>query len=192
MCKPIIRKKIVNSYWSPFILFSLIIIGAFLLILYVDTKTSLTASIALIALGFAIFQFWVSEINIDKRRLNDIRLSVNNQLLNQSNIILEDCSKLLIDMNPKLSKEAKDKFSHLAIVLPLKFIKINIDIDNYNKLLNTNICKEDLDKIQKEMAPILGELKNGIFRSEDDRADLYSNFHSNINDFAYKLSKELL
>lgn len=137
---------------------------------------------------------------IEIRRLNDIKLSVYNRLIDQSNIILEDCSKLLIDMNPKLLndmnpklyQDAKDKFSHIAVTIIAKFNRITIDINNYNKLLNTKICMEDIDKIQTEITSNLGSLENREFKSDDERADLYANFHTNINDFASKLSKELL
>lgn len=199
----------VRKYLSfSFAIFSIGISIATLSSLYLTNNkefdgTSVSIIMTFLVLAYTYFQYQTGEIEAEKRekenqkqteirRLNDIKLSVYNQLISQSNIILEDCSKLLIDINPKLSEDAKDIFSHIAVTINAKFNRIEIDIDNFNKLLNTNISMEDIDKVQEQMTPILKELKNRVFKSVDDCAGLYATFHKNINDFAYMLSKELL
>lgn len=164
---------------------------------------SATIIMSTLAFAFSYYQFFFNKFDAERREkenqeqtekriLNDIKLSVYNRLIDQANIILEDCSKLLIDLNPKLSQDAKDKFSHISVTISAKFNRIYIDIDNYNILLNTNMCKKDLEMILEKMAPILGNLENMEYPSVDDCAELFEKFHKNINDFASKLYKGLL
>ncbi|PKO96400.1 MAG: hypothetical protein CVU12_05560 [Bacteroidetes bacterium HGW-Bacteroidetes-7] len=152
------------------------------------------SSIIIVTLSFpfSYFLYYLSKSDAEIRRLNDIKLMTYNSLADQSNSILKDCSILLLNLCPELSKEEKVNVTHLSIALPLKFNRITKDIQNFNTLLSTNICVEHIDNIQNVINPMIISLDKLEFKSKDECSEIYSVFHTNVNEFTDNLCKELL
>lgn len=161
-----------------------------------------TIALSILGIGFAIFQFWIGEINTSRReelnqkqteirRINDIKLSVYSQLFTQSHIIIEDCSKILVDIDKGYLKGNRES-KHLFTILKFKFIRIKEDIDNFNNILKTSISFEEIQKINLQMEALLISHHNKENKSSKDFSEIYSQFVTSIRIFTNNMSKELL
>lgn len=179
---------------TVFISILILLVGFFLAYLgskYISIiEFEISVVLAFMGIAYAFFQFQIEKIQAEKRRLNDIKLLVYNNLTAQANAILEDCSRFFIDHHPKASEESILNVSYICITMPVKINRLLADIINFNNFLNTNICEQYLINISDKMTTISKNLKN--FQTDTEAAQIYEEFNGYIIEFAENLNNELL
>lgn len=216
--KKLFKDPITKHIWVAIGILSLgIIIGIGIAILFNETEGvyGITSSIILsfLAVAFSYYQFYLNKFDTErrekenqeqtekrrledqrvteKRRLNDIKLSAYSQLLTQSHIIIEDCSKILIDINKGYLKENRES-KHLFLVLKFKFNRIKEDIDNFNQILKTSISFEELQNVNSQMEALLISHYKQENKTTQEYSEIFTQFVTSIDTFTNRLSIELL
>ena len=126
----------------------------------------------------------------EQRRLNDLRISAYNNLTIQANTILEDCSKMLIDLHPQCDAGTRRDISHIGITISAKFNRLYTDIKLFDRLLEIRIKTNNISEAQK---PIDEILRNpGNVRSIDYYSEVFAKLHNEVTNFSEALSNEIL
>jgi len=115
-------------YFLPIIFLLVIVLLTWILFfkleLITDNEKRITCVFSLLALGFGVFQFWVNEINILRRRKFDLRYDAYKEIV----FLIESISETL---NAKMiSKETTDVHGLLS--------KLMNQINNLSSIMNRN------------------------------------------------------
>lgn len=215
------KNPITKYIWIAIGILSLgITIGIFVAISFKGTEGILGISSSIIlsflAVAFSYYQFYLNKFDSEKReienqeqaekrrladqkvteirRLNDIKLSTYCQLLTQSQIIIEDCSKFLNDRNniDNGNLEKNREFKHLGLALKVKLERIKGEINNYNIILSTSMSFKELEKVNELIEELLTSHYNKEHKTNEYYSNIYNQFINSFNIFSKHLSNILL
>lgn len=162
---------------TPFvILLSAIVVS--LSILNSDS-TKITLSLSILGSGFAIFQFWISEINIKRRREYDLKLSLYNQYIDKINSYR---SNLFI----KISIDSFVDINNLQYNITNSQLEIILFINSFSFFFkNTEIKTQKKELLLNQMSKINTQISDFKVNDEKHRVNYQSNLIS-INNKAIK------
>lgn len=153
-------------------------------------ELSLPVFLTGLTISFGFAQYQISKRHTEERRLNDLRISAYNNLTAQANIILEESSKMLIDLHPNAPEKSKESISHIGVTLPAKLNRLDSDINFFRRLLNMSIDNKEIVDIKNHVDEVL---KNpATVHPVEFYAEIYAKVHDSVNKFAEKLTNEIL
>lgn len=197
--------KIIKKYW-PF----LILIGSIAATYYVfftpftyylTNNEKIIGTISFLGLGFAAFQFYISEININARRESDRRFKISNDIIKTLESIGESLNKELmnVEKNPLgiaiTLMNQTNAFSTLILIIDetlfpgltqkAEFKQINETVHKLNKKA-TEIYKSWPKEMKSINEPMHFAVYGIILKNNKEMVDLLQEFFTHKPRF-YKL-----
>lgn len=130
-----------------------------------NDEGKITFSLSVLGTGFAIFQFWVGEINTDKRRLYDLRFLSYREITDEINKIIE-----LFNSDLPSNKCIDCENFHSSVLSISNRILVHID------LLNALVFKDI--KIKNECTNLHNSLTQIVNNTEKFRENMLQNSNS--------------
>jgi hypothetical protein len=173
-----------------------------------DSEARITGVFASLALGFGIFQYWVDEINTDRRKLYDLKYDAYKDLVFQIERISDS---LHIEMIGDEIGSVHNLLSHLIHYLNRINTTIAISSDSLfpdlqnqsetqsitsivgNILTRTNEFRLDIEKANREGKEIARDFLHSVdrMRWHNEIEKLLNELHTRKHDF-YRIMKDQL
>lgn len=186
----ITAKKKVNSWCKkhekifPFLFFITIIIITYYLFIYnklcLKEDVKIAGLISTLGIGFAIIQFWVGEINANRRRLYDQKLIAYKEIQSKCNEITKDSNdELYINYYRSVKTKRGEKISIteleqnlITINLSFKYTALIETIRFYEHHLNFKVGQKEYNALSKIIKRIMYE--------KDISEEMYSSLYKEL------------
>ena len=138
-----------------------------------DNEKRITGIITILGLGFGVFQFWINELNIERRKMFDLRYETYKEIVSSIESLTEAINKQMV------SNEKIDAHSLVSVIL--NQVNRIASIKNMNnqflfpKITDSIESKRNSEILEKIMMRT-DQFRKGIEKANDKEKDTMKDF----------------